>query len=808
MKSEPAAGAGPSFPEGTNGAGTSGGHLSRLRVLIGGAVQGVGFRPFVFRLAKELALDGWIRNSTQGVQVEVEGPPAVIEKFLVRLRAEKPGPAYIGSLESTWLDPLNQRGFEIRASAETGVRTAFVLPDLATCQACRREIFDPTNRRFRYPFTNCTHCGPRFTIIEALPYDRSRTSMKSFPMCGRCRAEFEDPADRRFHAQPNACPDCGPQLELWDDTGSVRASQDRALRDAVSALRAGRIVAVKGLGGFHLMALAGHGEAVERLRRAKHREEKPFALMFPSVSQAAEVCEIGEAEEALLKSAEAPIVFLKKRPGSTPAGRAGWLCEAVAPGNPWLGIMLPYTPLHHLLMAELGRPLVATSGNRADEPICVEEHEALERLGGIAELFLVHNRPIVRHVDDSIVRVVGGREMVLRRARGYAPMPVPVRAGGPCVLAVGAHLKNTVALGMRGQVFLSQHIGDLETEQALTAFRRVIGDFEELYDERPEAVAADAHPDYLSTRHAAAMGRPVRIVQHHYAHIISCMLENELEPPVLGIAWDGTGYGTDGTVWGGEFFDVQADRCQRVAHLRPFRLPGGELAVKEPRRAALGVLYELGGAALLERTDVAAVRAWAPVERRLLKRMLERGVNAPLTSSVGRLFDAVAAILGLREVTHYEGQGAMELEFMLADDASDDAYPVRLCEAEQGSAVDPEKDPVVAGVQLAVRWTVDWGEMISRTLADLADGVARQTIAARFHNGLAEAMVQVARHLGRERVVLSGGCFQNKYLLERSLQRLRKEGFRPYWHQRIPPNDGGIALGQVGAVWGWQTRMH
>jgi hydrogenase maturation protein HypF len=792
---------------------------TRLRLCVGGAVQGVGFRPFVFRLASELALGGRVNNSPQGVVIEVEGERGELETFRFRLETEKPPRSFIHSLETSWLDPVGYDGFEIRASETGGDRTAFVLPDVATCPDCLREIFDPNNRRYLYPFTNCTHCGPRFSIIESLPYDRANTSMKHFTMCPQCQAEYDDPRDRRFHAQPNACPECGPRLELWqphrrvevDADGTIRDPRSRRLRhqaliEAADAIRAGRIVAVKGLGGFHLMTAAHDEAAVQRLRERKHREEKPFALMFPSLEAVSEVCSVSPLEARLLRSPEAPIVLLKRIADSaSPNGQSAIgdrllaISPAVAPGNPNLGVLLPYTPLHHLLMSLLGFPIVATSGNLSDEPICTDEHEALERLGNVADLFLVHNRPIVRHVDDSIVRVMLDRELVLRRARGYAPLPVQIQNSKfkvQNVLAVGAHLKNSVALAVGPQVFLSQHIGDLETGPAHDAFRRIIADFRNLYAAELDVIAADAHPDYLSSKYARdliAQAGSLRYVsvQHHVAHVLSCMAENELEPPALGVSWDGTGYGYDGTIWGGEFFQMGETDCDRIAHLRPFRLPGGEQAVRQPRRTALGLLYELWGDDVFARTDLAPIAAFTKSELAALKTMLRHGVNSPWTSSAGRLFDAVAALLDLRQRSRFEGQVAMALEFALEGIETDEAYPLPI-EGRTAS------QSAIGNRQSAIQ--LDWSPMIEAILRDIREGVATGEISARFHNSLAELIVAVAQSAGEERVVLSGGCFQNRYLTERSVRRLQAEGFRPYWHQRVPPNDGGIALGQIVAA--------
>jgi hydrogenase maturation protein HypF len=790
---------------------------ARLKLTVRGAVQGVGFRPFVFRLATELGLAGWVNNSPQGVFIEAEGSRAKLEKFLLQLETEKSPRSFIQSLEASWLDPVGYTAFEIRPSETGGNKTALVLPDIATCPDCLREIFDPKNRRHRYPFTNCTNCGPRFSIIESLPYDRANTSMKAFTMCPQCQAEYDNPRDRRFHAQPNACPVCGPRLEFWQrrtgfqpvsnsnkdgDRRDACPTNNDALLAAVKAIREGKIVAVKGLGGFHLMADARNEKAVQLLRERKQREEKPFALMFPSLESIKAECEASPLEERLLRSPEAPIVLLRRLRQSQISNLKSQIAAGAAPGNPCLGAMLPYTPLHHLLLAELNFPVIATSGNLSDEPICTDEHDALERLRGIADVFLVHNRPIVRHVDDSIVRVMLDRELVLRRARGYAPLPITLNPrlstlDSRPILAVGAHLKNAVALSVGNLVFISQHIGDLETEQAHTAFRRVIADFEKLYEAKPQIIVADLHPDYLSTRFAKETGRaelplgqdarqriPTVIgVQHHIAHVLSCMAENEITPPALGVSWDGTGYGLDGTIWGGEFFLVTDENVERVAHLRPFRLPGGDKAVKEPRRTALGLLHEISGEKVFAQKQLATIAAFSAPELATLKTMLAKKLNSPVTTSMGRLFDAVASLINLRQQIRFEGQAAMELEFALEGVETEEAYPLPIENAE--------------GRSKNASRILDWSPMIEAILADVKSGIPVGIISAKFHNALAEGVVAVANHAGQNRVVLSGGCFQNRYLTERAVRRLQAEGFRPYWHQRVPPNDGGIALGQV-----------
>jgi hydrogenase maturation protein HypF len=743
-------------------------------MLVRGAVQGVGFRPFAYRLAGELQLSGWVRNTPHGVVIEAEGAEERVRELMLRLDSEKPPLAYIQSLEPTFLEPAGYTDFEIRESDSDGRPSAVVLPDIATCPECLRELNDPSNRRYRYPFTNCTHCGPRFSIIESLPYDRARTTMKQFTMCPSCLREYEDPRDRRFHAQPNACPTCGPHVELWDEKGRAVSREDDAIKTAVEQIRDGRIVAVKGLGGFHLMVDAHNDRAVGRLRERKRREEKPFALMSPDLETLEAEAHVSDLERRLLRSPESPIVLLRKRSGGSWSG-------LVAPANPYVGAMLPYTPLHYLLLRDLGMAVVATSGNLSDEPICTDEREALIRLKDIADCFLVHNRPIRRHVDDSIVRIVLGREFVVRRARGYAPWPVRVgcEQSGPVVLGVGAHLKNTVAVSAGGDVYLSQHIGDLETETAYQAFCEATEQLAGLYELAPTHAACDLHPDYLSTRFARRSGLPVTAVQHHYAHILACMAENEVDGPCLGISWDGTGYGTDGTIWGGEFLRVSNLSFERAGYFRTFLLPGGDQAVREPRRSALGLLFELfhTGCRTL---DCAAIRTFSDSELDVLLTALDRGATGVRTSSVGRLFDAAASMMGLRQRIRFEGQAAMELEFVL-NEASATRFPMDI-RAEDSAYI------------------VDWEPAVHALLDAIRCHTPLPDISAGFHLALVHAAVKVARKVGEETVILSGGCFQNRYLLEQLVQALRESGFRPYWHQRIPTNDGGIALGQVVAA--------
>ena len=751
--------------------------IRRIRIEVRGAVQGVGFRPFIYQCAMKLALTGWVENTTFGVRLEAEGEG--VAKLIGLIEKSPPPNARVVSLDVEELEPRGEDTFVIRESASQGARIAQILPDLATCPDCLRELFDPQDRRYRYPFINCTHCGPRYSIVEDVPYDRARTSMRHFPMCPACRAEYEDPLNRRFHAEPNACPDCGPRISLWDESGAVLARDHAALLGAAEAIRAGKIVAAKGIGGFHLIVDARNDAAVNRLRARKHRAEKPFAVMFASLSDIERECEVAPDEKALLSSAAAPIVLAKKNPGA--------VADVVAPSNPRLGVMLAYAPLHHLLLAELEFPIVATSGNLSDEPICTDEAEALVRLKGIADLFLVHDRPIVRPIDDSVARIVSGHPQLLRRARGYAPAPIRVDGLAPGILALGGHMKTTVAVTLDDDVLLSQHLGDLETVAAREAHHRAVEDMMKLRGLKPRLVVRDLHPDYATSRMAAEMGLPVAAVQHHLAHVVACMAENGIAPPVLGVAWDGTGYGPDGTVWGGEFLLVTSDGWRRVAHLREFPLPGGELAVREPRRAALGLLYEAFGDDAFAMEDLAPVAAFSPAERKVIETMLRQGVNTPRTSSIGRLFDAFAALAGLRQITSYEGQTAMEFEWAAS-------------EAERRYGF-----PLVASSEKDVSFMLDWKPALENLLRDRRDGVAIGAISAAFHAGLAAALVQAAQSVGERRVVLTGGCFQNARLSELAVAGLRAAGHEPIWHRAVPPNDGSIALGQ--AVWAaWSER--
>ncbi len=746
-----------------------------LEINITGLVQGVGFRPFVYRLARNLGLNGWVNNSAEGVLIQVEGNPENLSQFLTRLQSENPPRSRIYSLEFKPIEAIHYQNFKIRESID-GNKTTPILPDLSTCSDCLKEIFDPHNRRSHYPFTNCTNCGPRYSIIHSLPYDRPNTSMKGFSMCVDCQNEYEDPRDRRFHAQPNACPVCGPQLALQNAQGEILSIKNQALLEGVDAIKKGKILAVKGLGGFQLIVSGIDSVAVQTLRERKHRPEKPFALMYPNLDLVKQDCEVDDLEEKLLTSPEAPIVILKKKHHHSQN-----LAAEIAPNNPYLGVMLPYTPLHHLLLAQLKIPIIATSANLSDEPICIDEKDALFRLGNIADLFLSHNRPIVRPLDDSIARIINNQETLLRRARGYAPFSIPLahhNSDLSPILAVGGHLKNTIAIAHYQNIYLSQHIGDLSNTLTYEAFNQTIENLGGLYAFKPKIITHDAHPDYLSSQYAHTQNLELIPIQHHYAHILSCLVDNQLEPPVLGIAWDGTGYGADYTLWGGEFIHVTPNHWQRIAYFQPFKLLGGEKSVKEPKRIALSLLAQLE-INLLENLPVTLKNQFTKSELILFKNILEKNLNCPLTSSVSRLFDGVSSILGVSHQVSFEGQAAMALEFATLDIKTDEFYDFSLTQ----------------------NIIIQWQPMLTAILKDLNDNLPISCISAKFHNTLVEIIVAIAKLVGEKKVILTGGCFQNLYLVEKAIARLKAENFVPYWHHQIPSNDGGISVGQIlGAI--------
>jgi hydrogenase maturation protein HypF len=746
------------------------------RLVVRGAVQGTGFRPFVYRLARALGLGGSIRNTPFGVVVHVEGDPAALEAFARRLPAEAPPAALVRAVESADDEVLGETAFTIGDSETEGELSVAVLPDLATCPDCVRELFDPADRRHGYVFLNCTACGPRLSIVEGLPYDRPRTAMKGFPLCPDCRREYDDPGDRRFHAQPVACPACGPRL-AWSASPaagpeSAPASDADPLEAAAQALEAGRIVALKGLGGYQLLADARSEAVVARLRARKGREEKPFAVMFPDLDAVRAAARLSDAEAGWLASAAAPILLL-------PLVARGVLADQVAPGLHTVGAMLPYSPLHHRLMARLAFPVVCTSGNFSEEPMAIAPDEAEERLGAIADGFLHHDRPIVRPVDDSVARAADGRLLVTRRARGFAPLPIPVGRALPVVRAYGSHLKNTVAWAAGRQIIVSQHVGDLDHPLSLAAQSRAVADFERLYELRPVAAACDLHPDYATTRLAEASGLPVVRVQHHHAHVAALLAEHDVDGEILGIAWDGTGFGTDGTVWGGEFLRATRTGYRRVARLLPFALPGGEAAARQPWRSAVGALYAAQGLAFWELglPPVRRAEPWADVLNALL-----RAPGTIRTSSVGRLVDAVSAMLGLRQESTYEAHAAMLLEQVAAP--TGDAYPFSLLERDPSGPDAPALE-------------IDWRPALGAIAGEVRSGAAPALVAGRFHRTLARMAASVAEWAGIPRVGLTGGCFQNAVLTQFAIEELRRRGFDVLTHAQVPPGDGGLSVGQA-----------
>jgi hydrogenase maturation protein HypF len=754
--------------------------MERRAILICGIVQGVGFRPFVYNLAARLQLHGFVKNQTGSVLIEVEGESPVLERFLAELADQPPTLARIEHLSWERRTPRGEHQFRIESSEADASSPIFISPDVATCSECLAEMLDPADRRYGYPFLNCTHCGPRLTIITGAPYDRPRTTMVSFVMCPACRAEYEDPTARRFHAQPTACPVCGPRLQVFSASGE-RIETSNPLAHFAEALRAGQIGALKGLGGYHLVCAAQNRAAVQELRRRKHRDDKPFAIMVADLEAVEALCQTQPAERELLFSSRRPIVLLRKR-------RPSAIAEDVAPRNPWLGVMLPYTPLHHLLLRILdGMPLVMTSGNRSEEPIAYEDDEALEKLAAIADLFLIHDRPIHVRCDDSVTRIVDGWELPVRRSRGYAPQPIGLPRACPCpTLALGGQLKVTFALGRDRQAFVSHHLGDLDHYEAYRAFVQDVALYEQLFAIQPQRLVHDLHPDYGTSRYAleraAQEGSELLGVQHHHAHMASCMAEHGLAEPVIGVTFDGTGFGTDGAVWGGEFLIGDYQHFRRAAHLRYVGMPGGDQAIREPWRMAVAHLRDA-------QVESAPLRArLLPLEFRTIERMLERRFRTPLTSSAGRLFDAVAALAGVRDRVRYEGQAAVELEWLATETAADRAYPFEVSAAQTTLVVDTR--PLIRAVA-----------------AEVSQGVAAAHIARRFHSTLVDLIAHVCSLLrtatGLRAVVLSGGVFLNVLLTQEVSIRLKGEGFRVYRHRLVPPNDGGLSLGQL-AIAAWR----
>lgn len=744
---------------------------ARIRVNVCGIVQGVGFRPFVHSIATLLNLSGSVRNDSRGVVIEIEGGPRQLEAFLSKLQSEAPSLAVIEHFTSATITATGESGFAIVESTAGEGRSVLISPDIASCDQCVREIFDPTNRRYRYPFNNCTNCGPRFTIVRDVPYDRPLTTMADFVMCDDCSREYRDPADRRFHAQPISCARCGPKLILTDRLGAKFSGDPISI--TAELLRHGNIVAIKGIGGYHLAVDATNESAVARLRARKYREDKPFAVMANDLDSARILAQIDPSEAVLLQSARRPIVLLRRRIDAS-------LANAVAPASRDVGVMLPYTPIHHLICAQLGRPIVLTSGNVSDEPIAYVDRDAFERLGSVADFFLTHDRPIHTRTDDSVMRIFRGRELFVRRSRGYAPQPVSIlwNVRRP-VLACGAELKNTFCLATGHRAFISHHIGNLENYETLRAFTEGIEHYRQMFAIDPSIVAYDLHPEYLSTKYALDLdGVELIGVQHHHAHVAACLADNREEGPAIGVAFDGLGYGTDSTMWGGEFLVADLQNFERVGHFENIAMPGGAIAIKHPWRMAAAYLDAIYGDSIPRDLEVIRrnARHWP-----LVVKLARAKINAPLTSSVGRLFDAVAAIVGIRDSINYEGQAAIELE-------------QRAIETEHS---DYDIDIPVADGKLIVRGT----DLVRAVVDDVRAGIEAGIIAARFHNTLARIIARACRTIrsrrGLEIVALSGGVFQNVLLLDRTVARLEQDGFRVLTHSRVPTNDGGISFGQA-----------
>jgi hydrogenase maturation protein HypF len=749
--------------------------LSLTRISVRGVVQGVGFRPFVYQLAIRHNLRGWVCNTSEDVKIEVEGEAEDIDSFLKGLREQAPPLAHIEDITAMASPPVGYEKFEIRPSQAEAGKYQLVSPDIATCPDCLKEIFDSANRRYRYPFTNCTNCGPRFTIIADIPYDRPNTTMKVFRMCPECQREYNDPLNRRFHAQPNACSACGPQLELVDARGN-KVKCDDIINKTAALFKEGKIVAVKGLGGFLLACDATSEKVVNRLRQRKKRPAKPLAVMVADLNEVRQNCEITAAEKELLKSAGSPIVLIKWRGESK-------IAKAVAPGLKYLGVMLPYTPLHHLLLRETGLPLVMTSGNLSEDPIARDNDEALRRLNNIADYFLRHNRGIYARYDDSVMIVEKEETQFVRRARGYAPYPIHLPYQSRQILACGAEEKNTFCLTRDNHAFVSQHIGDIENLETMEHFTNSIELYQRLFRIKSEIIAHDMHPEYLPSKYARELAEKEKIklvpVQHHQAHIVSCMVDNNIEGKVIGVALDGTGYGADGHIWGGEFLIADYEQFKRMAHLEYLPLPGGALAIKKPYRTAIGYLKALG----LEDRELPPFKQIEETELEIIKRQIEKNINTPLTSSTGRLFDAVAALIGVRGIIQYEAQAAIDLEMCASEVANEDkSYPFSVIELN-GISIIKVQDLLAAVIN-------DWQAKTPKAM-----------IAARFHNTIARMILElcqaVSTQTGIKQVVLSGGVFQNRLLTRKARALVESAGLRVYTHHQVPCNDGGISLGQA-----------
>lgn len=751
--------------------------IERVKALIKGVVQGVGFRPLVFRLATDLVLFGSVKNTCHGVCIDIEGTKEKIDIFFKNLNKKAVSPISISSIDRSSEPLLGYKVFSIEKSTDEHSHSSALSPDLAICGECIADISDSRNRRHRYPFTTCSACGPRFSIVESLPYDRDNTSMRAFQMCAQCREEFENPSNRRFHAQTNACSACGPELKLLDSSGKLLLCGDAALSATVNYIKKGHIVALKGLGGFQLLADATSDQAVSILRERKQRKSKPFAVMFPSLSELKRHCLTSIYEENVLVGRQAPIVLVRKK-----AANIFGLSAFVAPENPFLGAMLPYTPLHYLLCNELGIPIIATSGNQSDEPICIDNAEALEQLSNIADLFLVHDRAIIHHVDDSIVQFIDKQPQVIRLARGFIPLSVPREKTGEFALATGGHLKNAVVMALHDEIIVSQYIGSLDTGKSRDVFSKVVRNLENIYRAAPKTIIHDLHPDYFSTSTFTSRPAAKISVQHHIGHAFSCFCEHKLSFPALAISWDGTGYGTDQTVWGAEFFLLRDSEVRRVGSFKPFMLPGGERAVYEPRRSAIGLLYEIFGKDVLGFKTLPSIQSFTGEELSLLEQMLEKKINSPYCSSMGRLFDGVSSLLGLVQKSDYEAEAAIRLESISQLSTLNKSYDFKFSYANVG------------GENIL---TADWGFLIRSILEDIGNGKPQCDISLKFHHTLATIACRVAEVFGIEQIILSGGCFQNRTLCQLVKKCLEAKNFRPFFNQLIPTNDNGLAFGQM-----------
>ncbi|CUU09801.1 hydrogenase maturation protein HypF [Candidatus Kryptobacter tengchongensis] len=751
--------------------------LKAKKIYIEGIVQGVGFRPFIFKLANEFNLKGYIYNDTNGVYIEVEGEENAIDEFIKAIPVKAPPLSLIEKIISEPTDVKGYSEFFIEKSKSGEEKFVLISPDVSTCNDCLNELFDPNDRRFRYPFINCTNCGPRFTIIIDVPYDRPKTTMSVFKMCDECEREYHDPSNRRFHAQPNACPVCGPRIKLLDRNLN-EINCDDAIRETAKLLKDGFIVAIKGLGGYHLACNALDNGVVAELRKRKMRIEKPFAIMIPDVKWLDEICVYNETELKLLTSIQRPIVLMRKRKDCP-------IAYEVAPRNSYLGVMLPYTPLHYLILREVDIPLVMTSGNLTEEPIAYKDDDAFERLKNIADFFLIHNREIHIRCDDSVATVITGKPVMIRRSRGYVPYPVKIPfEAKEHILAVGGHLKNTFCFLKGNYAFLSHHIGDLENWATLKSLIEGVEHFKKLFDLNPKVLAYDMHPEYLSTKYALELDIPIKIpVQHHHAHIVSCMTENNLSEPVIGVAFDGTGFGIDGKIWGGEFFITELSKFERVAHFEYIPLPGGEISIKEPWRMAVSYLYHTFGNDLLniEIPFIKDLTTEKINKVKILLQIIDRKINSPFTSAVGRLFDAVSALCYVRLTVNYEAQAAMEFQ-MLADENEKGFYDFEVI---------ADSKP----------WKISFKPGLIQIVNDILNKVPISKISGKFHNTIANIICEISNRIrmetGLDKVVLSGGVFQNALLVEKAVLKLYELGFKVYTHSKVPPNDGGLSLGQA-----------